>query len=63
VLDEIGDICSYSTVMTFVYKVVAFWENIATGFSFVLLRVATKITRKVPKIGILLLEVTQAGRN
>jgi hypothetical protein len=31
-LDEIGDICSYSTVMTFEYKIIALGENIASGF-------------------------------
>jgi hypothetical protein len=49
--------------MTLVYKVVAFWENIPTGFSFVFLRVATIRATEIPQIGILLLEVTQARGN
>jgi hypothetical protein len=49
--------------MTPIKEIVAFGKNIPTGFCFVFLRVAAKRTTHVEKIGILLLEVTQARRN
>jgi hypothetical protein len=61
--DEIGNIRRNSTVMATIEKIVAFSKNIPSGLCFVLLRIATKRTGEIPQIGILLLEVTQAGRN
>jgi hypothetical protein len=34
--------------MTLVYKVVAFWENIPTGFSFILLGISAIRATEIP---------------
>lgn len=63
VFKEIGDICSYSAVVTSIEKIIALGINIASGFERICFGIATIWAREVPKIIILLLEVTQAGRN
>jgi hypothetical protein len=47
-LDKIGNIGTYSTVMTTVKKIITLGENITTGFDFICLGISTERTRKVP---------------
>jgi hypothetical protein len=62
-LEEVTNICAYSTVMAFIDEVIAFLKDIASGFGFILLTIAAVRAAEVIQIGILLLEVTQARRN
>jgi hypothetical protein len=62
-LEEVTNICAYSTVMAFKDKVVTFLKGITSCFGFILLTIAAIRTTKIIQIGILLLEVTQARRN
>jgi hypothetical protein len=62
-LEEVTNICAYSTVMAFEYEVVAFLKNITSRFRLIFLTIATIRATEVIQIRILLLEVTQARRN